>query len=68
MARKYSRTRRTGRAPSRRKSTAVRRGGSGRTQTVRLVFQAAPSASPMVLPQGSQLVMPGAPRTRKARF
>ena len=70
MARRYSSRRTYQRSAPRRKSSTGRRRVAGRSaQTVRLVFQAAPASSaPMVLPQGSQLVMPGAPRARKARF
>lgn len=50
---------------------AARRSGRGSAQTVRLVIQQgpAPSAPVMLNPMGGQqLVMPGAPRPRRAKF
>lgn len=74
MARKRSRTGRRSYTTSRRSYTTKSRARRGRpaqrAQTVRLVFQAAPMApGPMVDPLGgTQLVMPGAPRPKRARF
>lgn len=69
--RSYSPRRAGGRVSNARRSVARRSTRvNGRPQTVRLVIQSAPQqpVSPMVLPGGSELVMPGAPRPRRARF
>lgn len=62
--------RRVSRRPTARRS---RTSGGGRSQTVRLVIQAGPTApapAPLYAPttEGVQLVRPGGPVTRKARF
>lgn len=78
MARRPSRRRTSSRrsysAPRRRSSStrraSTRRSSSPRGQTVRIVLQQAPTPSGVMVDPiaGSQLVMPGAPRPRRARF
>lgn len=64
-----SSARRVLRRPSRAASRSTRRGGG--TQRLVIQLQTAPTPSlgqPMQLPGSTQLVMPGAPRPRRARF